>query len=119
MSVEDEAKKILLKLGLWWPDANSGSLRAAATAWRTFADSVDDVRGPVHTSASSLIHHNTGESIDAFEKFWNRYAKGKDAGWLSDLAESSGRWRRPWTSSRTPSTTPSTNSGRRSASTPP
>ncbi|MEU8903654.1 RHS repeat-associated core domain-containing protein [Streptomyces mirabilis] len=89
MSVEDEAKKILLKLGLWWPDANSGSLRAAATAWRTFADSVDDVRGPVHTSASSLIHHNTGESIDAFEKFWNRYAKGKDAGWLSDLAESS------------------------------
>ncbi|WP_079064872.1 DUF6531 domain-containing protein [Streptomyces olivochromogenes] len=89
MSVEDEAKKILLKLGLWWPDANSGSLRAAATAWRTFADAVDDVRGPVHTSASSLIHHNTGESIDAFEKFWNRYAKGKDAGWLSDLAESS------------------------------
>ncbi|MFF3657763.1 RHS repeat-associated core domain-containing protein [Streptomyces olivochromogenes] len=89
MSVEDEAKKILLKLGLWWPDANSGSLRAAATAWRTFADSVDDVRGPVHTSASSLIHHNTGESIDAFEKFWNRYAQGKDAGWLSDLAESS------------------------------
>ncbi|MFG2367071.1 RHS repeat-associated core domain-containing protein [Streptomyces mirabilis] len=89
MSVEDEAKKILLKLGLWWPDANSGSLRAAATAWRTFADAVDDVRGPVHTSASSLIHHNTGESIDAFEKFWNRYAKGKDAGWISDLAESS------------------------------
>ncbi|GHD54181.1 hypothetical protein GCM10010317_037900 [Streptomyces mirabilis] len=89
MSVEDEAKKILLKLGLWWPDANSGSLRAAATAWRTFADAVDDVRGPVHTSASSLIHHNSGESIDAFEKFWNRYAKGKDAGWLSDLAESS------------------------------
>ncbi|MFF7880558.1 RHS repeat-associated core domain-containing protein [Streptomyces sp. NPDC020794] len=89
MSVEDEAKKILLKLGLWWPDANSGSLRAAATAWRTFADAVDDVRGPVHTSASSLIHHNSGESIDAFEKFWSRYAKGKDAGWLSDLAESS------------------------------
>ncbi|MEU3244247.1 DUF6531 domain-containing protein [Streptomyces sp. NPDC006875] len=88
MSVEDEAKKILLKLGLWWPDANSGSLRSAATAWRTFADAVDDVRGPVHTSASSLIHHNTGESIDAFEKFWGRYARGKDAGWLSDLAES-------------------------------
>lgn len=88
VSVEDEAKKILLKLGLWWPDANSGSLRAAATAWRTFADAVDDVRGPVHTSASSLIHHNTGESIDAFAKFWDRYAKGKDAGWLSDLAES-------------------------------
>lgn len=87
MSVEDEAKKILLKLGLWWPDANSGTLRSAATAWRAFADSVDDVRGPVNTTATSLIHHNKGESIDAFEKFWGQYAKGKDAGWLSDLSD--------------------------------
>ncbi|WP_329432973.1 DUF6531 domain-containing protein [Streptomyces sp. NBC_01280] len=87
MSIEDEAKKILLHLGLWWPDANSGSLRSAATAWRTFADSVDDVRAPVHKSASSLIHHNKGESIEAFEKFWGRYAKGQDAGWLSDLSD--------------------------------
>ncbi|MEU6662245.1 DUF6531 domain-containing protein [Streptomyces sp. NPDC046821] len=87
MSIEDEAKKILLHLGLWWPDADSDSLRSAATAWRTFADAVDDVRAPVHKSASSLIHHNKGESIDAFEKFWGKYAKGQDAGWLSDLAE--------------------------------
>ena len=43
-------------------------------------DSVDDVRGPVHQSASSLIHHNKGESIEAFEKFWGRYAqKGRTA----------------------------------------
>ncbi|MFD5076864.1 RHS repeat-associated core domain-containing protein [Streptomyces sp. NPDC058371] len=88
MSVEDEAKKILLKLGLWWPDADADKLREAATAWRTFAGSVDDVRAPVHRSASSIIHHNSGESIEAFEKFWNRYAKGKDSGWLSDLADS-------------------------------
>ncbi|MEK0100111.1 RHS repeat protein, partial [Streptomyces sp. A475] len=87
MSIEDEAKKILLHLGLWWPDADSGSLRSAATAWRTFADAVDDVRAPVHKSASSLIHHNKGESIEAFEKFWGRYAKGQDAGWLSDLSD--------------------------------
>ncbi|MEU0597289.1 RHS repeat-associated core domain-containing protein [Streptomyces sp. NPDC006393] len=88
MSVEDEARKILLKLGLWWPEADSGKLRDAAKAWRTFAESVDDVRGPVHRSASSIIHHNTGHAIDAFEKFWGRYAKGQDGGWLSDLAES-------------------------------
>ncbi|AWT42377.1 MULTISPECIES: DUF6531 domain-containing protein [Streptomyces] len=89
MSIEDEARKILLHLGLWWPEADSDKLRSAATAWRTFAGAVDDVRAPVHRSASSIIHHNTGESIEAFDKFWSRYAKGKDGGWLSDLADAS------------------------------
>ncbi|WP_327361259.1 DUF6531 domain-containing protein [Streptomyces sp. NBC_01296] len=87
MSIEDEAKDLLLKLGLWWPDANSGTLRHAADAWRTFADAVDDVRTPVNNAASSLITNNTGEAIEAFGTFWGRYAKGNDAGWLSDLAE--------------------------------
>ncbi|QJS10814.1 RHS repeat protein [Streptomyces argyrophyllae] len=89
VSVEDKARHILLKLGLWWPEADSGKLRDAAKAWRAFADSVDDVRAPVHRSASSVIHNNTGESIEAFEKFWGRYAKDQDGGWLSDLAKSS------------------------------
>ncbi|WP_405858120.1 DUF6531 domain-containing protein [Streptomyces sp. NBC_01515] len=88
VSVEDEARKILLHLGLWWPEADSGKLRSAATAWRTFADAVDDVRGPVDQSASSIIHNNTGQSIEAFGKFWGRYAKDKDTGWLKDLADS-------------------------------
>ncbi|MFB0616113.1 DUF6531 domain-containing protein [Streptomyces sp. AGS-58] len=74
---------------MWWPEADSGKLRAAAKAWRAFADSVDDVRAPVHRGASSIIHNNTGESIEAFEKFWGRYAKDQDGGWLSDLAKSS------------------------------
>ena len=88
MSVEDEARKILLDLGMWWPEADSGKVRSAATAWRTFAGAVDDVRGPVQQSASSIIHNNTGESIEAFDKFWGRYAKDKDSGWLKDLADS-------------------------------
>nr|WP_308406118.1 DUF6531 domain-containing protein [Streptomyces sp. TML10] len=88
MSVEDKARHILLKLGMWWPEADAGKLRSAAKAWSAFADSVDDVRSPVHRSASSVIHHNTGESIEAFDKFWGRYAKDQDGGWLSDLAKS-------------------------------
>lgn len=88
VSVEDKARHILLKLGMWWPEADSGKLRAAAKAWTAFADSVDDVRAPVHRSAASIIHNNTGESIEAFEKFWGRYAKDQDGGWLSDLAKS-------------------------------
>ncbi|MFK4222818.1 DUF6531 domain-containing protein [Streptomyces sp. NPDC019890] len=87
MSVEDEAKELLLKLGMWWPDANSGTLRHAADAWRSFADAVDDVRTPVNNAATSLIHNNKGEAIDAFKVFWERYAKGKDGGWLSDIAK--------------------------------
>ncbi|MFJ5967971.1 DUF6531 domain-containing protein [Streptomyces sp. NPDC093060] len=89
VSVEDKARHILLKLGMWWPEADSGQLREAAKAWRTFAGAVDDVRSPVHRNASSIIHHNTGESIEAFDKFWGRYAKDQDGGWLSDLAKSS------------------------------
>nr|WP_158942335.1 polymorphic toxin type 17 domain-containing protein [Streptomyces sp. ERV7] len=89
MSLEDEAKKVLLKLGMWWPDANSGTLRHAAQAWRTFADAVDDVRTPVNNTATSLIHNNQGEAIATFTTFWERYAKDKDAGWLSDLSKSS------------------------------
>ncbi|WP_438827960.1 DUF6531 domain-containing protein [Streptomyces tropicalis] len=76
-------------MGLWWPEADSGKLRDAAKAWRAFADSVDDVRSPVHRSASGIIHNNTGESIEAFHKFWDRYAKDEDGGWLSDLAKTS------------------------------
>nr|WP_237509064.1 DUF6531 domain-containing protein [Streptomyces sp. SID8382] len=77
-----------MKLGMWWPDANSGTLRHAADAWRTFADSVDDVRVATNKAATTLIHHNKGEAIDAFEIFWGRYAKGEDEGWLSNLAKS-------------------------------
>ncbi|MFD0374453.1 RHS repeat-associated core domain-containing protein [Streptomyces sp. NPDC127112] len=73
---------------MWWPDANSGTLRHAAQAWRTFADAVDDVRTPVNNTATSLIHNNKGEAIATFTTFWERYAKGGDAGWLSDLAKS-------------------------------
>ncbi|MCD9141797.1 DUF6531 domain-containing protein [Streptomyces albireticuli] len=84
MSIADEAKNILEKLGLDWPDGDPGKLRKAATAWNTFADSVDKVRTPVNTTARSLIHNNKGEAIEAFETFWNRYANG-DKGWLFDV----------------------------------
>jgi hypothetical protein len=54
VSLEDEAKDVLLKLGLWWwPDADPGKLRDAAGAWRTFAKAVDDVRAPVDNAAAT------------------------------------------------------------------
>lgn len=85
MSVADEARHVLEKLGLKWPDGDPGKLREAADAWRAFADSVDKVRTPVDNAAQALIHNNKGESIDAFETFWSRYAGKGDKGWLNDI----------------------------------
>ncbi|MFJ5111199.1 hypothetical protein ACIQAD_11200 [Streptomyces sp. NPDC088551] len=86
MSAEDITKDLLMKAGMWWPDANSGTLRSAAKAWRTFADAVDDVIGPVNGKARSIILNNKGEAIDAFEIFWARYHKSEGVGWLDDTA---------------------------------
>ncbi|MGW1073894.1 DUF6531 domain-containing protein [Streptomyces sp. NPDC002537] len=85
MSIAEEAKHVLEKLGLKWPDGDPGKLRQAAKAWRTFADSVEKVRTPVNNSAEALIHNNKGEAMDAFEIFWSRYAGKGDKGWLSDI----------------------------------
>ncbi len=86
MSVESEARSILLDMGMWWPDADSAALREAATAWRTFATAVDGVRTPTGRTAASLIHNNRGQAIEAFSTFWSQYAMGQDGGWLDDLA---------------------------------
>ncbi|WP_262700080.1 MULTISPECIES: hypothetical protein [Streptomyces] len=78
--IEEKAKALLMKLGMWWPDANSGTLRHAADVWRTFADSVDDVRVATDKAATTLIHHNKGEAIDAFETFWGALRQGRGRG---------------------------------------
>ncbi|MGW2601712.1 DUF6531 domain-containing protein [Streptomyces klenkii] len=75
-------------MGLYWPDGDADKLRKAAKAWRKFAGEVEKVRTPVNNQATSLIHNNKGEAIEAFEVFWHRYAKGAQDGWLHDLAVS-------------------------------
>ena len=87
MSVEDEAKGILEKLGLEWPDGDPDKLREAARAWRAFASDVDEVRGATNKAAQSLIGHNRGEAVETFETFWARYVGKGDKGWLRDLPE--------------------------------
>ncbi|WP_327290139.1 WXG100-like domain-containing protein [Streptomyces sp. NBC_01198] len=88
MSVADEAKKIVMKLtGMWWPDADEGGLRDAATAWRTFADDVETLTAAANTTARTLIENNTGKAISAFDDpFWRRYYYG-NRGWLQDMID--------------------------------
>ncbi|MFC8515884.1 RNase A-like domain-containing protein [Streptomyces sp. NPDC057257] len=87
MSVADKARKVVQDLtGMWWPDADEGELRAAARAWRAFADDVDDITPVANRAARELIEDNKGESIDAFDRFWRRYYD-HGRGWLKDLAD--------------------------------
>ncbi|MDF3300448.1 hypothetical protein [Streptomyces tropicalis] len=89
MSVADKARKIVQDMtGMWWPAADEGGLRHAARTWRDFADDVDDVTSGANKAARSIIEHNKGEAISAFDDpFWRRYYHDK-RGWLKDLADS-------------------------------
>lgn len=90
MSVGDKAREIVQDVtGMWWPDADEDKLRDAAKAWRDFADDVEDVTAAANKAARTLIEHNKGEAISAFEDpFWRRYYRdGK--GWLQDLIDGS------------------------------
>ncbi|MFF9285794.1 WXG100-like domain-containing protein [Streptomyces griseosporeus] len=88
MSVVDKAREVVEDLtGLWWPDADEDGLRDAAKAWRAFADDVDDVTVAANKAARTLIEHNKGEAISAFDDpFWRRYYYD-GRGWLKDLAD--------------------------------
>ncbi|WBO65377.1 RNase A-like domain-containing protein [Streptomyces camelliae] len=88
MSVADKARKIVQEMtGMWWPAADEGGLRHAAKTWRDFADDVDDVTAGANKAARTIIEHNKGEAISAFDDpFWRRYYYDK-RGWLKDLAD--------------------------------
>ncbi|MEU0070774.1 RNase A-like domain-containing protein [Streptomyces sp. NPDC006332] len=90
MSVGDKAREIVQDVtGMWWPDADEDKLRDAAKAWRDFADDVEDVTAAANKAARSLIEHNKGEAISAFEDpFRRRYYHDKK-GWLQDLIDGS------------------------------
>lgn len=88
MSVADKARKVVQDLtGMWWPDADEDGLRDAAKVWRDFADDVDDVTSGANKAARSIIEHNKGEAISAFDDpYWRRYYHDGN-GWLKDLAD--------------------------------
>ncbi|MCX3059090.1 WXG100-like domain-containing protein [Streptomyces beihaiensis] len=90
MSAADKAKKIVKDMtGMWWPDADEGGLRDAAKAWRHFADDLEDVTAAANKSARSIITHNKGEAISAFDDpYWRRYYYD-GRGWLQDMIDGS------------------------------
>ncbi|WP_307808291.1 DUF6531 domain-containing protein [Streptomyces oryzae] len=88
MSALEKAWEILERMGLIWPDGDEDTLRDAARAWRAFAKDAEEVRGDTNHSAHRIMEVNSGEAIDAFDKFWSRYVGRGEKGWLRDLPES-------------------------------
>ncbi|WP_019548377.1 DUF6531 domain-containing protein [Streptomyces sulphureus] len=85
MGVLDEVLSWLESAGLVWPDGDSGKLRQAATAWRTFAGHVDDIWHETNHSAHRITSVNSGEAADQFELFWAQYVRSGEHGWLPEL----------------------------------
>ncbi|MET8243605.1 RNase A-like domain-containing protein [Streptomyces sp. NPDC005202] len=88
MSTADKARKIVQDMtGMWWPAADEGGLRHAAKTWRDFADDVEKVTSGANRAARTIIEHNKGEAISAFDDpYWRRYYYD-GRGWLKDLAD--------------------------------
>ncbi|MEU8971570.1 RHS repeat-associated core domain-containing protein [Streptomyces monashensis] len=88
MSAADKAKQIVQDMtGMWWPAADEDQLRAAAKAWRAFADDVETVMTAANKTARGIIEDNKGEAISAFDDpYWRRYYNNGH-GWLKDMAD--------------------------------
>ncbi|MET9072779.1 DUF6531 domain-containing protein [Streptomyces sp. NPDC004232] len=88
MSAADKAKQIVQDMtGMWWPAADEDGLRAAAKAWRDFADDIETVMTAANRTARGIIEDNKGEAISAFDDpYWRRYYNNGH-GWLKDMAD--------------------------------
>ena len=73
VSDESGAQTVIAKVGLWWPAADEGGLRSAASAWCSFASEVDEAGAESSAAARSLVGSNDGPAVDAFADFWARY----------------------------------------------
>ena len=86
MSDVSVAQQVIAKVGLWWPSADEGGLRLAASAWRSFAAEVDGVGFEGSAAARALVGANSGPAVDAFEGFWARYDGGSGS-YLPGIAD--------------------------------
>ncbi|MDI3420749.1 toxin glutamine deamidase domain-containing protein [Streptomyces luteolus] len=82
----DELEWVLEMLGFTWPTADEDKLVQSAEVWEKFAQDVTDLRANANTSASTVMSHNTGDSIDKFKKTYDKFDTGGD-GYLQDAAQ--------------------------------
>jgi hypothetical protein len=62
---------ILNDFGIPWPDADTGSARDAAAAWKALAQAANDALSQTSSAAQALGEHNSGPAMDSFNKYWD------------------------------------------------
>ena len=63
-------------LGFTWPEADEDQLRACAQHWRDFSAEVGNVLADSNRAAAQVVSENRGDSIDAFERYWQGIGGG-------------------------------------------
>ena len=71
LTLPDDLTWVLNLLGFMWPDADEDKLRACAQAWRDFGADVARINQDARLAAAQVTADNTGQSIDAFERYWH------------------------------------------------
>lgn len=71
LTLPDELSWVLNLLGFMWPEADEDKLRACAQAWRDFGADVARINQDARLVAVQVRADNTGQSIDAFERYWH------------------------------------------------
>ncbi|WP_157531744.1 PE-PGRS family protein [Kitasatospora sp. Root107] len=76
-------------LGFDWPKADEDKLMESAQVWRDFADTVDELHYRAAGAANNVRSANSGDSIEAFGKAWEKFSAGGSDGYLADAATAS------------------------------
>jgi hypothetical protein len=74
-----------IQIGIWWPAADSGKLRAAAHAWRDMASAIDAVQTATQPTVLSLVADNKGPAMDAFAAYWQSWSG--DGGYMASCSK--------------------------------
>ncbi|MGW2402496.1 WXG100-like domain-containing protein, partial [Kitasatospora sp. NPDC001664] len=85
LMLPDSVEWVLEMLGFDWPTANEDKLRESAQVWRDFADQVEELHYRGASAANGVLSSNSGDSIDAFGKTWEKFSGG-GGGYLADAA---------------------------------
>jgi len=76
LTLPDDLTWVLNVLGFMWPEADEDKLRVCAQAWRAFGAEVTRVNQDTRLVAAQVSADNSGESIDAFERYWHGIGGG-------------------------------------------
>lgn len=77
---------ILQEFHVPWPACNQDAARQAADAWSALADGIDDINTECNNLVASITTNNSGQAIDAFGAYWQKYGGKTGALTLSSEA---------------------------------